>query len=228
MDANRIATLLKLRRPAHPSYPFPNPDDVELQANEVATALSSEPTEWHSPVLKISGFTTDFRMLNTLVYNNIEPSGHSSDLLFFQAALLFYLSTGTSVDVALTIFNSMLRIYDETRKLTLPFGALICKLLIEANCPVHPHELPIAKRQKIDCRTKAMSESHVNNRLQVEPDHVPVEEKDDNSIANRLLAVEHAIYDQSLQIEQLKDKVTTGFADLRNQLNHMFTHHRHH
>ena len=151
--------------PANPSYPFPIPDNVEVQANEVATVLCGEPTVWSSSILKISGLTTDYQLLNTFVCHNIEPRGHSSDLLFPQAALLYYLGTGTSVDVALTIFNSMLRIYDETRKLTLPFGAMICKLLIEAGCQVHPHELPIPKRQKIDSCTKAMSESHVHNCL---------------------------------------------------------------
>ena len=54
-----------------------------------------------------------------------------------------------------------------------------------------------------------------------------VEENDDDSIENRLLAVEHAVYDQSLQIEQLEDKVTIGFVDLRNLLNDMFTQSRH-
>ena len=30
MDANKIATLLKLRQPAIPTYPFPNPDNIVL------------------------------------------------------------------------------------------------------------------------------------------------------------------------------------------------------
>lgn len=55
----------------------------------------------------------------------------------------------------------MLRIYDETRKLTLPFGSMICKLLIEAGCQVYKHELPFSRRQKIDGRIKAMSNTHV-------------------------------------------------------------------
>eukprot|EP00268_Persea_americana_P020786 TRINITY_DN20865_c0_g1_i3.p2 TRINITY_DN20865_c0_g1~~TRINITY_DN20865_c0_g1_i3.p2 ORF type:complete len:111 (-),score=21.02 TRINITY_DN20865_c0_g1_i3:115-447(-) len=110
----------------------------------------------------------------------------------------------------------MLRIYDETGKLTLPFGAMICKLLIEACCQVHPHELPIPKRQKIDRRTKAMYESHVYNRLQGEPARVQANEDDEDSIENRFLAIENAVFDQSLQIEQLEEKVTSGFNDLRS------------
>ena len=87
MDANKIATLLKLRRPAIPTYPFPNPDNIELQADEVATVLCGVPAEWHPPVLKISGLTTDFRMLNTLVCNNIEPSGHSVEHAVYDQSL---------------------------------------------------------------------------------------------------------------------------------------------
>ena len=44
VDANKIATLFNLRRLVNPFYPFPNPDNVEVQANEVATVLCGEPT----------------------------------------------------------------------------------------------------------------------------------------------------------------------------------------
>lgn len=176
-------------------------------------------------------------MLNTFVYhNNIEPRGHTSDLLYPQAFLLYSLGTGTVVDIPRTIFYSMLRIYGETRKLTLLFGAMICKLMVEVSCQVYTYEMPVSRRQKIDDRTKGMSDTHVRGRLQGEP--VQVQEDDEESIANRLLAVEHAVYDQSVQIEQLEEWMTTGFTDicnhstdqynrLSNQLTDMFNQLRH-
>ena len=112
----------------------------------------------------------------------------------------------------------MLRIYDETMKPTLPFGAMICKLLIEAGCQVHPHELSTPKRRKIDCRTKSMSASHVHNRIQGEPALIQANEDDEDSIENRHLAIENAVFDQSLQIKQLEETVSRGFNNLRNQL----------
>eukprot|EP00268_Persea_americana_P034958 TRINITY_DN3454_c1_g2_i1.p1 TRINITY_DN3454_c1_g2~~TRINITY_DN3454_c1_g2_i1.p1 ORF type:complete len:152 (-),score=19.87 TRINITY_DN3454_c1_g2_i1:484-939(-) len=44
VDANKIATLLNLRRPAPRSYPFSDSDNIVIQANEVATVLCGEPT----------------------------------------------------------------------------------------------------------------------------------------------------------------------------------------
>ena len=44
VDANRIATLLNLRRPTPRSYPFSDPNNIVIQANEVATVLCGEPT----------------------------------------------------------------------------------------------------------------------------------------------------------------------------------------
>ena len=105
---------------------------------------------------------------------------------------------------------------------------MICKLLLEAGCQVYQHELPISKRQKIDRRTRSMSDTHVYNRVQGESASVQANEDDEDSIENRLLVVKHAVYDQSLQIEQLENIVTSGFADLRNQLNEMFNHLRQH
>lgn len=102
--------------------------------NEVATVLSGEPTIWDSPVLKIFGLTTDYQLLNRFVCHNNEPKGHTSDLLYPQALLLYSLGTGSSVDIPRTILNSMLRIYDESRKQTFLFGAMICKMMIEAGC----------------------------------------------------------------------------------------------
>ncbi|RWR73042.1 hypothetical protein CKAN_00129200 [Cinnamomum micranthum f. kanehirae] len=163
-DANRIATLLNLRRPVPRSYPIPNPDNIVIETNEVATVLCGEPTEWDTPVLKISDLTFDYRTLNIFVCNNIEPRSHISDLAYEQAFLLYCLGIGTSVDILLTIFESMLRVYHEPRKLTLPFGALICKLMIEAGCQAYTHELPVTRRQKIDGRTLAMSNTHVRRR----------------------------------------------------------------
>lgn len=227
MDANRSATLLNLRRPARPSYPFPDQDNLEIQANELATVLCGEPTVWDSPVLKIFGLTSDYRLLNTFVCHNIEPRGHTSDLLYPQAFLLYSLGTGTSVDVPQTILDSMLRIYDKTRKLTLPFGAMICKLLIEAGCQVYRHELLVSRKQKIDGMTKAMFNTHVRGRLQGEQARVQADEEVEYSIENRLLAIENVVFDQSVQIEHLEEKVTSGYSDIRNQLIEMFNQLRH-
>ncbi|XXG62247.1 hypothetical protein AAC387_Pa05g0647 [Persea americana] len=80
--ANRIVTLLNLRRPAPRSYPLSDLDNIVIQANEVATVLCGEPTVWDTPLLKISGLTTDYRLLNTFFCHNIEPKSHKSDLLY--------------------------------------------------------------------------------------------------------------------------------------------------
>lgn len=134
----------------------------------MATALCGEPIVWVPPVLKISGLSIDYRLLNIFVCHNMEPRGHSFDLFYPQACLLYALATGTSVDVPQTILAFMLQIYDETRKLTLAFGAMICKLLTAAGCQVYQHDLPISKRQKIDRWTKSMSNTHVLNLIQGE------------------------------------------------------------
>ena len=50
---------------------------------------------------------------------------------------------------------------------------------------------------------------------------------DADSIENRLLAAEHAMFDQSVQIEQLDERVATSFSDIHNQLTEMFNQLRH-
>ena len=110
VDANRIARLLNLQRPAHRSDPFLNSDNNVIQVNEVATVLCCKPTVWNTPYLKISSLTASYRLLNTFVCCNIEPRSHKSDLLYPQAFLLYSLGTGTSVDIPLTILESMVRI----------------------------------------------------------------------------------------------------------------------
>ena len=107
VDANRIATLLNLRRPTPKSSPFSDLNNIVIQANKMATVLCGEPTVWDTPLLKISGLTTDYRLLNTFVYHNIEPRSHKSDLLYPQAFLLYSLGTCTSVDILMTILESM-------------------------------------------------------------------------------------------------------------------------
>ncbi|RWR77718.1 hypothetical protein CKAN_00621900 [Cinnamomum micranthum f. kanehirae] len=195
VNANKIATLLNLRRPTARSYPFADAENIEIQGNEVATVLCGEPIIWDTPTFSISGLTTDYRLLNTFVCNNIEPRSHQSDLLYPQAFLLYSLGTGNSVDIPLTILESMLRIHHELRKLTLPFGAIICKMMIEAGCKAYTHELPVAKRQKIDYRTSAMSDTHVRRRPQREQAPAQAEDAETDSIEDRLLAIEHAVYD---------------------------------
>lgn len=228
VDANSIATLLSLQRPVHISYPTNDLDNMMMQANEVATELCGKPTVLDSPVLKIFGLTTDYRLLNTFVCYNIEPRSHRSDLIYSQAFLLYSLGTSTSVDIPQAILESMLRVYNEPRKITLPFGAMICKLMIEKGCQAYSHELPVARRQVIDGRTKAMSDTHVARHLQ--RGQAPNEADDDaeaDSIENRLLAIENAVFDQSIQIEQLDERMATGFSDIRNQLTEMFNQLRH-
>ena len=39
--------------------------------------------------------------------------------------------------------------------------------------------------------------------------------------------IEHAMFDQSVQIEQLNERMATGFSDIRNQLTEMFNQLRH-
>ena len=92
----------------------------------------------------------------------------------------------------------MLRMYNELRKLTLLFGAMICKLMIEAGCQAYTHELLVARRQKINGKTKAMSDTHVQRRLQEGQTPVLADDAEADSIENRLLAIEHAVFDQSV------------------------------
>lgn len=52
-----------------------------------------------------------------------------------------------------------------------------------------------------------MSESHVHNRIQGEQAHdEAIQDEDEDSIENWILAVEHVVFDQSLQIEHLEKK----------------------
>lgn len=39
VDANKIAKLLNLRRLANPSYHFPNPDNIEVQKEDMASLM---------------------------------------------------------------------------------------------------------------------------------------------------------------------------------------------
>lgn len=82
VDADRIGALIQLGRPNHPYYPFPDPENIEYHKNEVAKVLCGAPTEWNSPVLKISSLTSDNQLFNTFVCHNIETRGHTSDLLY--------------------------------------------------------------------------------------------------------------------------------------------------
>lgn len=85
VDANNIGSLLKLRKPKHSHYPFPDPDNHEYQMNELATVHCGEPTIWDFTVLKIFDLTSYYRLLNTFVCHIIEPRGHTSDLPYPRA-----------------------------------------------------------------------------------------------------------------------------------------------
>lgn len=101
------------------------------------------------------------------------------------------------MDIPRTILDYMLQIYDEPRKLTLSFGAMICKLLIEAGCQAYTYEMPVSKRQKIDGTTKAISDTHLRGHIQGEQALVQ-DDEDADFVENRLFTVEHAVFDQSV------------------------------
>ena len=88
---------------------------------------------------------------------------------------------------------------------------MICKLMIEAGCQAYTHELLVTRRQKINGRTKAIPDTHVNRRLQGGQTPVQVDDAEANSIENHLLAIEHAVFDQSIQSEQLDERVASVF-----------------
>lgn len=48
------------------------------------------------------------------------------------------------------------------------------------------------------------------------------DEEDGNSIENRLLLVERSVYDQSIQVELLEDRMTADFNDMRNSTTRQF------
>ncbi|RWR72992.1 hypothetical protein CKAN_00124100 [Cinnamomum micranthum f. kanehirae] len=54
-----------------------------------------------------------------------------------------------------------------------------------------------------------MSDTHVRRRPQSGQAPVQAEEAETDSIEDRLFAIEHAVYDQSVQIEQLEEKMAT-------------------
>lgn len=84
-----------------------------------------------------------------------------------------------------------------------------------------------------------MLDTHVRGRIQGEQAPVQDDGDDEDSIENCLLVVEHAVFDQSVQMEQLEEWMTAGFIEIRNhsmkqynqlsdQLTDMFNHLRHH
>ena len=89
----------------------------------------------------------------------------------------------------------MLRTYDELREHILPLGAMICKILIEADFQAYKHEVPVSRKQKINGRTKSMSDTDVWGWIQEEQAQYQDDDIDEDSIENQLLAVEHAVYD---------------------------------
>ncbi|RWR91264.1 serine/threonine-protein phosphatase 7 long form [Cinnamomum micranthum f. kanehirae] len=70
-------------------------------------------------------------------------------------------------------------------------------------------------------RTQSMSDTHVRRRPQRGQASVQANDAETNSIEDRLLAIEHAVYDQSLQIKQLEERVATGFSGISNQIREM-------
>ena len=72
-----------------------------------------------------------------------------------------------------------------------------------------------------------MSDTHMRGRFQREQAPVQADDVKADSIENRLLAIEHVVFDQSVQIEQLEERVAIGFSNLHNQLTEMFNQLRH-
>lgn len=161
-----FTVICLIRRPDNPYYPFRYPKNIECHKNEVAIMLCGAPIEWNSLVLKISYLMSDYRLLDTFVCHNIEPRDHIFYLIYPQTFLLYSLGTSDAIGIPKTILDSMVRIYDELRKLILPFGAMIYKILIEADFQAYKHEVPVSCRQKINGRTKSMSDTHVLGRIQ--------------------------------------------------------------
>ncbi|RWR84925.1 serine/threonine-protein phosphatase 7 long form [Cinnamomum micranthum f. kanehirae] len=85
---------------------------------------------------------------------------------------------------------------------------------IEAGCQAYTHEMPVVKRQIIDGRTQAKSDTHVRRRPQKGQAPVQADDAETDSIEDMLLAIEHAVYDQSVQIEQLEERVATSILEI--------------
>lgn len=124
----------------------------------------------------------------------------------------------------------MLRVYEGTKRLALPFGVMICKLLIEQVCQAYDYEEPILLTKKINVITTLnMFETHTRGHIQGENIQAQATEVE-HSVEDHLLAVKEAVYDQSIQIELLEERVTAGFFEMRrtsteqiNEMRHMST-----
>lgn len=138
-----ITELLEVQRPPNPYYLFPDLENVEMHKNDAATTLCGRVTEWNFEHLYTYDLTADYHLLNIFVCHNIKPHGHTLDLYYSQAYLLYAIKMSLHVDIPRTIFDSMLKVYEGLKRLALPFGVMICKLLIKYGFRTYDHEEPI-------------------------------------------------------------------------------------
>ena len=76
------------------------------------------------------------------------------------------------------IFYVILKVYEGLKRLALPFGVMICKLLIKYGFYTYDHEEPILHRKKINAATLSMSEAHTRGHIQGENVQAQAEDKD--------------------------------------------------
>lgn len=105
------------------------------------------------------------------------------------------------------MFDAMTKIYEGPNRLSLPFGVLICRLLIEKGCQAYPYEESIRPKKTISATTLKLSQAHTRPRAPrreaagASDDGSDSDDSDvhgESSILHRLNDVEAAVSDQSI------------------------------
>jgi hypothetical protein len=132
--------------------------------DEVITTLTGgRKRAWPGGVLKQKFLTPSYRMLNLFVCFNLEPKGRTSEVIMETGHLLYLIGTGQPIDIPLTIYRHMVAAPLGASTTSLPYGALITRILTSRGVAVGPHDYIVKGRGPITYRTVSLSSAHVDD-----------------------------------------------------------------
>lgn len=168
-----LADLLNAPRVTEAPYPYSSTSGPSNPA--IYARLCGHKKDWDGRTpIPTNKFSLDYLLLSRVVFTNLYPTNHHSDVSLDKATLLYALIDDVPIDLGSHLCKVILEAHKSSKMRTgLPFANLVTRIALFHNVPIPETEPRISLKAPIGHQTIQISRAHIRRFLFDDKDPAP-------------------------------------------------------